>query len=174
MSEIDPGVVAVEAADQISAPDGTKEIGRRRLRKEDAKLVTGQTQWTDNIQFAGMLHLAILRDDGGGRGTLLIPGRAAQLAVLRAAGDDAFKNPVHGKSLEGEEPWGRVTASRGRASSGQAKVVCVTVWDMRRQSRLIAVVSTSGAAGATACGGESGLRPDSLPQDGVRPLRLRR
>ena len=56
MSEIDPGVVAVEAADQISAPDGTKEIGRRRLRKEDAKLVTGQTQWTDNIQFAGMLH----------------------------------------------------------------------------------------------------------------------
>src|SRR3954447_23145035 len=61
MSEIDPGVVAVEAADQISAPDPTKEIGRRRLRKEDAKLVTGQTQWTDNIQFAGMLHLAILR-----------------------------------------------------------------------------------------------------------------
>src|SRR4051794_39443746 len=61
MSEIDPGVVAVEAADQISAPDATKEIGRRRLRKEDAKLVTGQTQWTDNIQFAGMLHLAVLR-----------------------------------------------------------------------------------------------------------------
>ncbi|HMC71066.1 MAG TPA: xanthine dehydrogenase family protein molybdopterin-binding subunit, partial [Mycobacteriales bacterium] len=61
MSEIDPGVIAVEAADQISAPDATKEVGRRRLRKEDAKLVTGQTQWTDNIQFAGMLHLAVLR-----------------------------------------------------------------------------------------------------------------
>jgi aerobic carbon-monoxide dehydrogenase large subunit len=61
VSEIDPGVVAVEAADQISAPDAAREIGRRRLRKEDAKLVTGQTQWTDNIQFAGMLHLAVLR-----------------------------------------------------------------------------------------------------------------
>ena len=61
MSEIDPGVVAVEAADQISAPDGGREVGRRRLRKEDAKLVTGQTQWTDNITFAGMLHLAVLR-----------------------------------------------------------------------------------------------------------------
>jgi len=61
VSEIDPGVIAVEAADQISAPDATKEIGRRRLRKEDAKLVTGQTQWTDNIQFAGMVHLAFLR-----------------------------------------------------------------------------------------------------------------
>jgi aerobic carbon-monoxide dehydrogenase large subunit len=61
VSEIDPGVVAVEAADQVSAPDAAREIGRRRLRKEDAKLVTGQTQWTDNIQFAGMLHMAVLR-----------------------------------------------------------------------------------------------------------------
>ena len=61
MSEIDPGVVAAEAADQISAPDPTREVGRRRLRKEDAKLVTGQTQWTDNIQFAGMLHMSVLR-----------------------------------------------------------------------------------------------------------------
>jgi aerobic carbon-monoxide dehydrogenase large subunit len=39
----------------------TREVGRRRLRKEDAKLVTGQTQWTDNIQFAGMLHMSVLR-----------------------------------------------------------------------------------------------------------------
>jgi carbon-monoxide dehydrogenase large subunit len=61
VSEIDPGVVAVEAAEQISAPDESREVGRRRLRKEDAKLVTGQTQWTDNIQFAGMLHMAVLR-----------------------------------------------------------------------------------------------------------------
>jgi len=61
VSEIDPGVIAVEAADQISEPDATREVGRRRLRKEDAKLVTGQTQWTDNIQFAGMLHMAVLR-----------------------------------------------------------------------------------------------------------------
>jgi carbon-monoxide dehydrogenase large subunit len=61
VSEIDPGVVAVEAADQISEPDATREVGRRRLRKEDAKLVTGQTQWTDNIQFAGMLHMTVLR-----------------------------------------------------------------------------------------------------------------
>ncbi|MFG2515750.1 xanthine dehydrogenase family protein molybdopterin-binding subunit [Streptomyces sp. NPDC048584] len=37
------------------------EVGRSRLRKEDARLLTGQTTWTDNIQAAGMLHLAILR-----------------------------------------------------------------------------------------------------------------
>lgn len=37
------------------------EIGRARLRKEDARLITGRTQWTDNIALPGMLHLAILR-----------------------------------------------------------------------------------------------------------------
>ncbi|MEU6576681.1 xanthine dehydrogenase family protein molybdopterin-binding subunit [Streptomyces sp. NPDC046805] len=37
------------------------EVGRARLRKEDARLVTGQTHWTDNIQAPGLLHIAILR-----------------------------------------------------------------------------------------------------------------
>jgi carbon-monoxide dehydrogenase large subunit len=37
------------------------EVGRRRLRKEDARLITGRTQWTDNVTLPGMLHLAILR-----------------------------------------------------------------------------------------------------------------
>jgi carbon-monoxide dehydrogenase large subunit len=38
-----------------------RELGRARLRKEDAKLITGQTNWTDNIKLPGMLHLAFLR-----------------------------------------------------------------------------------------------------------------
>jgi aerobic carbon-monoxide dehydrogenase large subunit len=37
------------------------EVGRRRLRKEDARLVTGRTRWTDNLNLPGMVHLAILR-----------------------------------------------------------------------------------------------------------------
>src|ERR1700677_4961857 len=37
------------------------EIGRARLRKEDERLITGQTNWTDNIQMPGMLHIAFLR-----------------------------------------------------------------------------------------------------------------
>jgi len=37
------------------------QIGQARLRKEDAKLVTGQTNWTDNIKLPGMLHMAFLR-----------------------------------------------------------------------------------------------------------------
>jgi len=37
------------------------ELGRARLRKEDARLVTGQTNWTDNIVLPGLLHMAFLR-----------------------------------------------------------------------------------------------------------------
>ncbi|MDX2707346.1 xanthine dehydrogenase family protein molybdopterin-binding subunit [Streptomyces sp. PA03-6a] len=37
------------------------EVGRARVRKEDARLVTGRTNWTDNITVPGLLHMAILR-----------------------------------------------------------------------------------------------------------------
>jgi aerobic carbon-monoxide dehydrogenase large subunit len=39
----------------------TAELGRARLRKEDARLITGQTNWTDNITLPGLLHIAYLR-----------------------------------------------------------------------------------------------------------------
>src|ERR1700733_14694183 len=39
----------------------TTEIGKARTRKEDARLITGQTNWTDNIQLPGLLHVAFLR-----------------------------------------------------------------------------------------------------------------
>ena len=38
-----------------------REVGAARRRKEDARLLTGHTSWTDNITLPGMLHLAILR-----------------------------------------------------------------------------------------------------------------
>ncbi len=37
------------------------EIGQARTRKEDQRLITGRTRWTDNIQLPGMLHLAMVR-----------------------------------------------------------------------------------------------------------------
>jgi carbon-monoxide dehydrogenase large subunit len=39
----------------------TGEIGRDRRRKEDQRLITGRTRWTDNIQLPGMLHMAMVR-----------------------------------------------------------------------------------------------------------------
>ena len=43
----------------VEAP--APQIGQARLRKEDAKLLTGQTNWTDNIKLNGMLHMAFVR-----------------------------------------------------------------------------------------------------------------
>ena len=38
-----------------------KSVGQPMRRKEDARLVTGNTNWTDNIVLPGMLHMAVLR-----------------------------------------------------------------------------------------------------------------
>jgi carbon-monoxide dehydrogenase large subunit len=37
------------------------EVGKDRRRKEDARLITGRTRWTDNMVLPGMLHLAMVR-----------------------------------------------------------------------------------------------------------------
>jgi carbon-monoxide dehydrogenase large subunit len=39
----------------------TTEFGKSRTRKEDARLITGRTRWTDNITLSGVLYLAIVR-----------------------------------------------------------------------------------------------------------------
>ncbi|MEP6696792.1 MAG: molybdopterin cofactor-binding domain-containing protein [Pseudonocardiales bacterium] len=61
--ELDAGLVAEQIAEsgEQSSPDGTRQIGQARRRKEDAKLITGQTRWTDNITLPGLLHMAVLR-----------------------------------------------------------------------------------------------------------------
>jgi carbon-monoxide dehydrogenase large subunit len=44
-----------------TAPAPEKEIGKARRRKEDARLITGKTTWTDNMVLPGMLHIAVVR-----------------------------------------------------------------------------------------------------------------
>ena len=54
--------IAEEVVDGAPQDDGARpEIGNRRLRKEDQRLITGRTRWTDNIILPGMLHLAMVR-----------------------------------------------------------------------------------------------------------------
>ncbi|MGY1811401.1 xanthine dehydrogenase family protein molybdopterin-binding subunit [Blastococcus sp. SYSU D00820] len=38
-----------------------REIGQARRRKEDARLITGRTTWTDNMVLPGMLHVSVVR-----------------------------------------------------------------------------------------------------------------
>src|ERR671916_2456541 len=51
--------VVEEPATTADVPQ--KEIGKARRRKEDARLITGRTTWTDNMVLPGMLHLAVVR-----------------------------------------------------------------------------------------------------------------
>jgi aerobic carbon-monoxide dehydrogenase large subunit len=44
-----------------TAEPTTPELGRSRTRKEDARLITGRTRWTDNIALPGTLHLSVIR-----------------------------------------------------------------------------------------------------------------
>ena len=37
------------------------EVGKARARKEDERLITGRTRWTDNITPPGLLHMAVVR-----------------------------------------------------------------------------------------------------------------
>jgi aerobic carbon-monoxide dehydrogenase large subunit len=63
MSEMAPEQIAEQIAEsgQLDEPSGEREVGRARRRKEDARLITGRTRWTDNFQLPGMLHLAVAR-----------------------------------------------------------------------------------------------------------------
>jgi carbon-monoxide dehydrogenase large subunit len=49
------------AVEDRAAQAPAREVGRARRRKEDARLITGRTTWTDNMTLPGMLHLAVVR-----------------------------------------------------------------------------------------------------------------
>jgi aerobic carbon-monoxide dehydrogenase large subunit len=53
------------------------EVGKARVRKEDARLITGRTRWTDNITLNGMLHIAMVRSN-------VAHGRIASIDVSAA------------------------------------------------------------------------------------------
>ncbi len=42
-------------------PTQTKSVGQPLLRKEDARLVTGRTNFTDDIRLPGMVHMVVVR-----------------------------------------------------------------------------------------------------------------
>jgi aerobic carbon-monoxide dehydrogenase large subunit len=66
------------------------EVGAPRHRKEDARLITGRTRWTENLAVPGMLHMAMVRSPsahGGIRsiGTSAAAGAPGVIAVITGA-----------------------------------------------------------------------------------------
>jgi carbon-monoxide dehydrogenase large subunit len=70
----------------MTAQAPAAELGRPRPRKEDARLVTGKTNWTDNLVLPGMLHMAFVRSPHAhARVTSVDLSRARQMPGVVAA-----------------------------------------------------------------------------------------
>ncbi|MGK2928552.1 MAG: xanthine dehydrogenase family protein molybdopterin-binding subunit [Acidimicrobiales bacterium] len=75
----------------------TGHVGHATLRKEDARLITGQTTWTDNIAATGVVHLSFVRSpmaharigDIDTAGALDVPGVLAVYTGADFAGECA-------------------------------------------------------------------------------------
>ncbi len=72
------------------------EFGRARLRKEDERLITGQTNWTDNIKLPGMLHVAYLRSP-------FAHARIRSVDVSAARGEPGVIAAYSGADFAGEQ-----------------------------------------------------------------------
>ncbi len=70
-------MTTLEDAPAVASP----EIGKDRRRKEDQRLITGRTRWTDNLTVPGMLHLAIVRSPHAHAKILRIDTSAANAAT---------------------------------------------------------------------------------------------
>ncbi|MGY2701706.1 xanthine dehydrogenase family protein molybdopterin-binding subunit [Nocardioides sp. HB32] len=73
-----------------------REIGRDRRRKEDQRLITGRTRWTDNLTLPGMLHLAMVRSPFAHARIVSIDTSAAKAATNVV---DVFTGPELGETL---------------------------------------------------------------------------
>ncbi|GAB3771794.1 molybdopterin-dependent oxidoreductase [Nocardioides ginsengisegetis] len=84
-------------------PEVEREIGRDRRRKEDQRLITGRTRWTDNITLPGMLHLAMVRS----------PFAHARITGIDTSAAQAATN---------------VVAVLTGADLGESQGVCINAW----------------------------------------------
>ncbi|MGH3329623.1 MAG: xanthine dehydrogenase family protein molybdopterin-binding subunit [Streptomycetales bacterium] len=75
---------------------GQRVVGQSKLRKEDARLITGQTSWTDNIALPGLLHMAVLRSP-------MAHARITRVDVSGATGRPGVIAAFSGQDLAGEQ-----------------------------------------------------------------------
>ena len=117
-----------------------REFGRARRRKEDARLITGRTRWTDNITLPGMVHLAMVRS----------PVAHAQIASIDTSGAKGRPNVVgvwSGPELKGSDA-GLPTAWPITADQKAAVHPAVAQDRVRFAGEVVAVIAARSAAAA--------------------------
>ncbi|GGS81567.1 carbon-monoxide dehydrogenase large subunit [Planobispora rosea] len=96
--QLDAGLIGEKIAEsgQLSDPGDGLEVGRARRRKEDARLITGRTTWTDNIQLPGMLYVAFLRSP-------IAHARITRVDTSAARGRPGVVAVLSGRDFAGEQ-----------------------------------------------------------------------
>ncbi|NUP01369.1 MAG: xanthine dehydrogenase family protein molybdopterin-binding subunit [Nonomuraea sp.] len=80
----------------MNEPAGVHEVGRPRRRKEDARLLTGRTRWTDNLSRPGVLHVMFLRSP-------MAHARITRVDVSGALGLPGVVAAFSGQDFAGEQ-----------------------------------------------------------------------
>ncbi|MEU5868343.1 MULTISPECIES: xanthine dehydrogenase family protein molybdopterin-binding subunit [unclassified Nonomuraea] len=80
----------------VTGQDAVHEVGRPRRRKEDARLLTGRTRWTDNLSRPGTLHVMFLRSP-------MAHARITRVDVSAARGLPGVVAAFSGQDFAGEQ-----------------------------------------------------------------------
>lgn len=116
------------------------EVGRSRTRKEDARLITGRTRWTDNITLNGMLHIAMVR-------STVAHGRITGLDVEAARRQPGVVAVYTGRDLDAEQS-GIPCAWPINADAAPPRHVSIAVDTVRFAGEIVAIVIARSAAEA--------------------------
>ncbi len=122
-----PDEVTAGARVTATAERPAAEIGKDRRRKEDQRLITGRTRWTDNITLPGMLHLAMVRSPFAHATIVSIDTSAAEeprptsspSSPARTSARSRASTPTPGRSPPTRSPR---TTSRCRATGWPSPV----------------------------------------------------
>src|SRR5918999_1409727 len=121
-------------------PTTPSELGRARVRKEDARLITGRTRWTDNITLTGLLHIAMVRSP-------VAHGRIASIEVEAARRMPGVVAVYTGADLDAEQ-GGLPCAFPVNGDATPPRLVSIAVDKVRFAGEIVAIVVARDAATA--------------------------
>jgi len=116
------------------------EVGKARVRKEDARLITGRTRWTDNIVLNGMLHIAMVRSP-------VAHGTIAEIDVTAAKEMPGVVAVFTGADLDAEQ-GGIPCAWPINGEAEQPRHVSIAVDKVNFAGEIVAIVVARSAAEA--------------------------
>lgn len=131
------------------------EFGRSRRRKEDRRLITGRTRWTDNITLPGMVHLAMVRSPVA-HGTILSIDTAA------AASSTGVFGVWTGADLDAEQ-GGLPCAWPITADMKHPRRPAIAVGTVKFAGEIVAVVAARSQAEARDAAAQVIVDYDDLP-----------